>query len=151
MRRNFVQFRSLKPELVNVELQVHTTWTDGRSTIAEQLEGAQRRGLATIAFTKHVRRDTNWFVGFAAAVREEARRFPELTVLVGCEAKALDCPESCLLGDEDKLIAKVDFPLIVKQRVWAQSVGVELVRERQELSRAASAGRRDPGRDQSGW
>jgi len=69
MRRNFVQFRSLKPELVNVELQVHTTWTDGRSTIAEQ------RGLATIAFTEHVRRDTNWFVGFAVAVREARHRY----------------------------------------------------------------------------
>jgi putative hydrolase len=90
MKQNFVQFRDLKPELVNVELQVHTTWTDGRSTIAEQLESARQRGLATIAFTEHVRRDTDWFAGFAAAVREEARRFPELMVLVGCEAKALD-------------------------------------------------------------
>jgi putative hydrolase len=90
MKHNFVQFRNLKPELVNVELQVHTTWTDGSSTIAEQLESAQQRGLATIAFTEHVRRDTDWFAGFAAAVRKEAHRFPELTVLVGCEAKALD-------------------------------------------------------------
>ena len=75
MRRNFVQFRSLKPELVNVELQVHTTWTDGRSTIAEQLESAQQRGLATIAFTEHERRDTNWFAGFAVAVREARHRY----------------------------------------------------------------------------
>jgi len=75
MRRNFVQFRSLKPELVNVELQVHTTWTDGRSTIAEQLESARQRGLGTIAFTEHVRRDTDWFAGFTAAVREARHRY----------------------------------------------------------------------------
>jgi carbamoyl-phosphate synthase large subunit len=58
------------------------------------------------------------------------------------KANGFDCPESCLPGDEDELIAKVDFPLIVKPRVGARSVGVELVRDRQELSRATSAGRR---------
>jgi len=58
------------------------------------------------------------------------------------KANGVDCPESCLPGDEDELIAKVDFPLIVKPRVGARSVGVQLVRDRQELSRAASAGRR---------
>jgi hypothetical protein len=36
MKHNFVQFRNLKPELV-------TTWTDGRLTIAQQLESARCR------------------------------------------------------------------------------------------------------------
>jgi hypothetical protein len=36
MKGNFVQFRDPTPELVNVELQVHTTWSDWRSTNAEQ-------------------------------------------------------------------------------------------------------------------
>ena len=58
------------------------------------------------------------------------------------KANGFDCPESCLPGDEDELIARVDFPLIVKPRVGARSVGVELVRDRQELRRAVSAGRR---------
>lgn len=98
--RKAVRFRDLTPELINVELQVHTTWTDGRATIAEVLETACQRGLAVVAFTEHVRRETDWFADFAAAVRKEARRFPGLTVLVGCEAKALNAGGGLDVSDE---------------------------------------------------
>lgn len=39
----------------------------------------------------------------------------------------LDYPQSCLPGDEQALIEKVGFPLIVKPRVGARSVGVTKV------------------------
>jgi carbamoyl-phosphate synthase large subunit len=45
-------------------------------------------------------------------------------------------PRSCLPGDEEQLVAEVGFPLIVKPRVGARSIGVSLVRTRQELARA---------------
>jgi putative hydrolase len=86
----FPRFRDLTPEHCLVDLQVHTTWTDGEQSIAEALQAAQHRGLKTIAITEHVRRDTDWFPDFAAEVRRVAAGFPDLTVLVGCEAKALD-------------------------------------------------------------
>lgn len=86
----FPRFRELTPEHCLVDLQVHTTWTDGEQSVTEALEAAQSRGLRTIAITEHVRRDTSWFSEFAAEVREQADAFPELTVLIGCEAKALD-------------------------------------------------------------
>lgn len=44
-----------------------------------------------------------------------------------------DYPESCLPGDEDELIAAVGFPLIVKPRVGARSVGVSKVNNHVEL------------------
>jgi carbamoyl-phosphate synthase large subunit len=50
-----------------------------------------------------------------------------------------DPPRSALPGDEDALIESVGFPLIVKPRVGARSVGVELVRNREELRRALQA------------
>ncbi len=43
---------------------------------------------------------------------------------------------SCLPGDEDALIAEVGFPLIVKPRVGARSVGFGIVRNPSELRHA---------------
>jgi carbamoyl-phosphate synthase large subunit len=44
-------------------------------------------------------------------------------------------PESCLPGEEEALIERVGFPLVVKPRVGARSVGVHVVRNREELQR----------------
>ena len=57
-------------------------------------------------------------------------------------AAHFDYPESCLIGGQDKLIEKVGFPVIVKPRVGARSVGVSVVRNREELEHAI-AGRSD--------
>lgn len=45
-------------------------------------------------------------------------------------------PESALPGDEERIIEAVGFPLIVKPRVGARSVGVHRVENRGELNRA---------------
>jgi carbamoyl-phosphate synthase large subunit len=44
-------------------------------------------------------------------------------------------PESCLPGEEEALIERIGFPLVVKPRVGARSVGVHVVRDRAELAR----------------
>ncbi|MGH8542178.1 MAG: ATP-grasp domain-containing protein [Gammaproteobacteria bacterium] len=49
-----------------------------------------------------------------------------------------DPPASCLPGEESSLIDRVGFPLIVKPRIGARSVGVGLVRDRSELRSALS-------------
>ena len=43
---------------------------------------------------------------------------------------------SCLPGDEDELIAEYGFPLIVKPRVGARSVGFRVIRDVEELQRS---------------
>lgn len=43
---------------------------------------------------------------------------------------------SCLPGDEEELIAEVGFPLVVKPRVGARSIGVSVVHDRAELRHA---------------
>jgi carbamoyl-phosphate synthase large subunit len=48
-------------------------------------------------------------------------------------------PDSCLPGEESALIERVGFPLIVKPRVGARSVGVEKVQTKDELTRALAA------------
>ena len=44
-----------------------------------------------------------------------------------------DYPESCLPGDEDMLLEKVGFPLVVKPLIGARSVGLHIVKDRHEL------------------
>jgi carbamoyl-phosphate synthase large subunit len=49
-------------------------------------------------------------------------------------------PDSCLPGEESALIERVGFPLIVKPRVGARSVGVVKVQTKDELARALTTG-----------
>jgi putative hydrolase len=86
----FIRFSELDENAANIEHHVHTRRTDGQGTVEELLQMARRRGIRSVAFTEHVRRDTDWFGEFADEVRKAALGFPELAVLVGCEAKALD-------------------------------------------------------------
>lgn len=97
----FFRFSELNKSLINIEYQVHTTYTDGHASIEEIMETAEKRCLTSIAFTEHVRRSsTDWFLDFARKVRQEATRFPSLTVYVGCETKTLDYNGTLDVSDE---------------------------------------------------
>jgi carbamoyl-phosphate synthase large subunit len=49
-------------------------------------------------------------------------------------------PDSCLPGEESALIERVGYPLIVKPRVGARSLGVVKVQTKDELARALATG-----------
>lgn len=89
-RPTFSRFRDLSPDAVNVEYQVHTVQTDGEASIDEILTVARERKIGALAFTEHVRRETKWFPDFVSDVRERAAAFPDLSVYVGSETKAMD-------------------------------------------------------------
>jgi putative hydrolase len=110
----FRRFRDLDRETVNVDCQVHTTWSDGRADVRATLEAARERRLTAIALTEHVRRDTAWFGDFARTVRAEARAVPGVDVYVGCEAKALDADGT--LDVTDEILAQCDLVLGVVHR-----------------------------------
>lgn len=55
-------------------------------------------------------------------------------------ANRLDCPDSCLPGDEGELVERVGFPLVVKPRVGARSKGVRLAHDWTELRAALASG-----------
>ena len=86
----FHRFRELGRAEINVELQVHTTWTDGQATVLQILQAARECGLGALAFTEHVREDTAWFDEFKNEVLSAARDLGDIQIFVGCETKALD-------------------------------------------------------------
>ena len=74
------------------DMHVHSTFSDGQDSVADNLAAAVACGLTRIACVDHVRRATNWAPTFVATVRAEAERVREhgLSVVVGLEAKLLD-------------------------------------------------------------
>ena len=68
---------------------MHSTFSDGESTLAENVRAARERALRTLCLVDHVRRDTAWLPEFAAAVAA-LRDQRELRILAGVEAKILD-------------------------------------------------------------
>ena len=71
------------------DMHVHSTFSDGKNTVAENLARATEVGLSRFTCVDHVRRDTDWLSTFVPHVREASREVP-LDVLVGVEAKFLD-------------------------------------------------------------
>jgi putative hydrolase len=71
------------------DFHVHSTFSDGQSTLAENVHAARERGLRTLCLVDHVRRGTAWLPEFAAAVTA-LRDQPGPRILAGVEAKILD-------------------------------------------------------------
>jgi putative hydrolase len=77
------------------DFHVHSTFSDGASTLAENVQAARARGLRTLCLVDHVRRDTAWLPDFVAAVSRYRGQSgmggqSGMRVLAGVEAKILD-------------------------------------------------------------
>jgi putative hydrolase len=96
------------------DFHVHSTFSDGASSLEENIRIARKRGLRTVCLVDHVRRDTAWLPSFTAAVAR-CRDQPGLRVLAGVEAKILDLSGQLdippvLDGIDLVLIADHQFP-----------------------------------------
>ena len=96
------------------DFHVHSTFSDGASTLAENVRAARDRGLRSLCLVDHVRRDTGWLPQFTAGVAA-LRGEPGLRVLAGVEAKILDTSgrldlPPALDGVDLVLIADHQFP-----------------------------------------
>ncbi len=96
------------------DYHVHSTFSDGRSSIDDNLAAAAALGLRTLCLAEHVRAGTGWLPEFVAAVHQ-LRPPAGLTVLTGVEAKILDMTgrldlPADLSGIDLVLIADHQFP-----------------------------------------
>jgi putative hydrolase len=76
------------PDLAQ-DMHVHSTFSDGKNTIAENVAEAERVGLIEMTCVDHVRFDTAWVPEFVAAVREAGAR-TAIDLHCAVEAKILD-------------------------------------------------------------
>jgi putative hydrolase len=76
------------PSLIQ-DMHVHSTFSDGKNTIAENVAEAERLGLREMTCVDHVRADTTWVPEFVAAVHEAGAR-TSIDLRCAVEAKILD-------------------------------------------------------------
>jgi putative hydrolase len=72
------------------DMHVHSTFSDGENAVVDNLSVASRLGLGRIMCVDHVRRDTAWLPDFVAEVERLRPQFPNMSVLIGVEAKILN-------------------------------------------------------------
>jgi putative hydrolase len=114
----FCRFSELSAATVNVEYQLHTTWTDGKASSREMLMAGRARSLGALAYTEHVRRDTDWFGAFVDEIRTLAEEQSGMDIFVGSETKAMN--ESGELDISPEVLAASDIVLGVVHRFPAQ-------------------------------
>lgn len=71
------------------DMHVHSTFSDGESTIEENVAEADRIGLTELACVEHVRGDTKWVPAYVAAIGDSRKRTP-IVLRCAVEAKILD-------------------------------------------------------------
>lgn len=107
--RHVFPARELAGRALTSDLHLHTTFTDGRSTVEEMLQAAAECGLQAVAFTEHVRRGCDWYPRLEAELETARARFPDIEILAGIEAKAFDRAGG--LDADPELAAHVDIVL----------------------------------------
>ena len=73
-----------------IDFQMHTTWTDGQSSVAEMIAAARAGGLQAIAITEHVNSQSDWYARFVAEVMAQREGVSGLEVFYGVEVAASD-------------------------------------------------------------
>ncbi len=74
---------------IDEDLHVHSTWSDGRATIEENLAIAESLGLRRLGLVDHVRHDTTWVPKFVRAV-DALRKTTDIELICGVETRMLD-------------------------------------------------------------
>src|SRR3954468_11184108 len=75
--------------LLREDHHVHSTFSDGRSTLEENIAQAERVGLAQLGCVDHVRAGTTYVPAYAAAI-DALRSTTPVALTIGIEAKILD-------------------------------------------------------------
>jgi putative hydrolase len=84
---------------VHMDMQVHSTFSDGADTVQANVAAAEAAGLTEMTCVDHVRVDTDWLAQYVAEVeRMRARTHVRLTC--GIEAKLLDTTGRLDMPDE---------------------------------------------------
>jgi len=93
------------------DFHVHSTFSDGASTLAENVRAARERRLRTLCLVDHVRADTAWVPEFVTAVAQY-RSVAGTHVMAGVEAKILDTAGHLDVPGDLDLIDGIDLVLI---------------------------------------
>ncbi|MBI2636153.1 ATP-grasp domain-containing protein [Candidatus Peregrinibacteria bacterium] len=69
---------------------IHSTYSDGKLTIAEILEYNALHNRLDLTISDHVNMKTGWFPAYAKEITELRRKYRDFQVRIGCEVKILE-------------------------------------------------------------
>lgn len=79
----------LPSEPIRMDMQVHSTFSDGADTVEANVRAAEAAGLTHMTCVDHVRETTDWLPEYVAEVRR-VRALTDVRLTIGIEAKLLD-------------------------------------------------------------
>lgn len=86
----FPKFNELNDNSLNVDFHLHSTWTDGKQSVEEIFEYAQKKGLRAIAITDHIRKESTYFEDYKKLINSLKNTKNGCDIYCGFEAKVLD-------------------------------------------------------------
>ena len=111
---------------IKEDFHVHTSYNDHSSpdlNIASAVRYAESIGLRTLAFTEHVRRESNWIERYVNEIESNNTR-PNLKLITGFEAKILrDGSIDCLSKySEDYFIIASFHTIYGNKEIWMNAI-----------------------------
>ena len=114
--------------MINIkeDFHVHTSYNDHSSpdlNVASAVRYAESIGLRTLAFTEHVRRESNWIERYVNEIESNNTR-PGLKLITGFEAKILrDGSIDCLSKySEDYFIIASFHTIYGNKEIWMNAI-----------------------------
>jgi putative hydrolase len=93
-------------EPIRQDMQVHSTFSDGRDTVEANVRAAEAMGLTQMTCMDHVRVGTDWLPAYVAEV-ERVRAMTDVELTIGIEAKLLDTTGALDLPPDPEIPAGV--------------------------------------------
>jgi putative hydrolase len=100
------------------DLHTHSTFSDGKNTIEENIKAAIQAGVAILGCADHVRKETHWLAEYVGEIQRLSKKYQgQIMVEANIEAKlldefgTLDIPQQLPIGIRRILVADHQFPL----------------------------------------
>jgi putative hydrolase len=127
-RKALIKFQPLLSRLLNIkeDFHVHTSYNDHSAldlNVASAVNYAEAIGLKTLAFTEHVRRESNWIDSYVNEI-EKINTNSNLKLITGFEAKILkDGSIDCLPKYSDNYFVIASFHTIYgNKEIWMNAI-----------------------------
>jgi HisJ family histidinol phosphate phosphatase len=77
--------------MIKEDMHLHSNFSDdGKNSIEEITKTAVSLGYRRIAFTEHVRRDTDWLDKYVKEIKRIQKKYPNIKIYSGIEAKVIN-------------------------------------------------------------
>lgn len=83
------RFDKIDQDYLKIDLHIHSTWTDGKNSIQENIEFSKLNAMKTIAITDHIRKSSVYFDDYAKEIKK-LKLETQFDILAGFEARIKD-------------------------------------------------------------